>query len=172
MRFREGSQGSLADAFSSCAFAAIPTCCVSFEVAHFHDLVSEACKSIGNYHNPTRKRGIPGNTRETQSLAYAAGCDRHKCATSKCVSEGLCFCVLRMVARNPSLTLRVVINPCVFAVLISPSPEQRNFKTDASGCETSANQRAVRPAQLFRDAAGSCRNTRARKRTSMIARPS
>ena len=60
--------------------------------------------------------------------------------------RGTVFCVLRMVARNPSLTLRVVINPCVFAVLISPSPEQRNFKKRQRGIKVLLQN----PVMMFR----------------------
>ena len=52
--------------------------------------------------------------------------------TTLCVSEGLCFCVLRRVAVNPSLTLRVVINPSVASQMNNLSAGTRNFKTDTS----------------------------------------
>jgi len=59
----------------------IATRSVSFEVALFGARVDQRVENKGNYHNPTRQRGIFANTAETQktqSLADAAGWDRHK----------------------------------------------------------------------------------------------
>jgi hypothetical protein len=55
-----------------------------FEVARF--AVDQAGKNTGDYHNPTRQRGIFPNTAsnaKAQSLAHAAGWDRCQRATSK-----------------------------------------------------------------------------------------
>jgi hypothetical protein len=49
--------------------------------------------------------------------------------------RGIAFRGLRRVAGNPSLTLRVVINPSVSPQVNNLSADTRNFKTDASGCD-------------------------------------
>ena len=48
------------------------------------------------------------------------------------------------VSRNPSLTLRVVINPKVFACFTNQSVETRNFKTRQRGIfpNTASNAKA------------------------------
>ena len=64
---------------------------VSFEVALFKTGVDPRRENSGDYHNPTRERGIFPNTASNakdQSLADAAGWDSRKRATSKSVSEG------------------------------------------------------------------------------------
>lgn len=47
--------------------------------------------------------------------------------------RGIVFCFLRCVSRNPSLTLRVVINCNAFACFTNQSAETRNFKTYGGG---------------------------------------
>ena len=47
--------------------------------------------------------------------------------------RGIAFLRFESISKNPSLTRRVGIIPCVFAPLISGSLQQRNFKTDAAG---------------------------------------
>ena len=55
--------------------------------------------------------------------------------------RGIAFRGLRRVAGNPSLTLRVVINPSVSPQVNNLSAETRNFKTDTFGqWRTPANQ--------------------------------
>ncbi len=49
--------------------------------------------------------------------------------------RGIVFRGLRRVAGNPSLTLRVLINPSVSPQVNNLSAETRNFKTYASGCD-------------------------------------
>jgi hypothetical protein len=75
----------------------IATRSVSFEVALFGARVDQRVENKGNYHNPTRQRGIFANTAEThktQSLADAAGWDRHKLAIAKGRSQGrIVFCL-------------------------------------------------------------------------------
>ena len=51
--------------------------------------------------------------------------------------RGIVFRGLRRVAGNPSLTLRVVINPRFSPQVNNLSAETRNFKTDASVCDKS-----------------------------------
>jgi len=47
--------------------------------------------------------------------------------------RGIAFLRFSSVCKNPSLTRRVMMITRVFGPLISPSPEQRNFKNPASG---------------------------------------
>ena len=57
-----------------------------FEVALFKAGADQRRENTGDYHNPTRERGIFPNTAsnaKTQSLADAAGWDSRKRATSK-----------------------------------------------------------------------------------------
>jgi hypothetical protein len=57
-----------------------------FEVAVFKTVADQRRENMGDYHNPTRQRGIFQNTAsnaEAQSLADAAGWDSRKYATSK-----------------------------------------------------------------------------------------
>jgi hypothetical protein len=68
------------------------------EVAMFETAGDQREKNTGNYHDPTRQRGILGQNcpnAKTQSLADASGWDRHKGATSKLtrrvVIDGTCF---------------------------------------------------------------------------------
>ena len=92
------------------ALGIITTRSVSFEVARFHVWVCKASTGTGIYHNPKPQRGIYGNPAEnakSQSLADAAGCDRHKCAASKSVSEGSLETLRKMQKHNPSLTQRI-----------------------------------------------------------------
>jgi hypothetical protein len=56
------------------------------EVALFTMAVDQRTENTGDYHNPTRQRGIFPDTAsnaKTQSLAHAAGWDGGKRATSK-----------------------------------------------------------------------------------------
>ena len=71
------------------------------------------------------------------------------CAKSTCATEdqssracvdpnptrqrGIVLLRLGSVSTNPSLTLRVMMNPNVFELLMSPGPETRIFKTAVSG---------------------------------------
>ena len=50
--------------------------------------------------------------------------------------RGIAFLLFDSISKNPSLTLRVMIIPCVVVPLIFPGLEQRNFKTDASGYDS------------------------------------
>ncbi len=52
---------------------------------------------------------------------------------TRCVSGGLRFCVSSRVPVDSSLTLRAVINPCVFPRVNIPSVETRNFKKRERG---------------------------------------
>ena len=64
---------------------------MSFEVALFKTVADQRRENTGDYHNPTRERGIFPNTAsnaKAQSLADAAGWDSRRRATSKRVSEG------------------------------------------------------------------------------------
>ena len=68
------------------AKAIITTRRVSFEVALFKAGADQRRENTGDYHNPTRERGIFPNTAsnaKAQSLADAAGWDSRKRATSK-----------------------------------------------------------------------------------------
>ena len=75
----------------------------------------------------------------TQPPPYPLSFEVLRSATipTRCVSEGSCFCVLRSVRENPSLTRRVMIVPGVFAPLIFRSPETRNFKKRLRGIDLS-----------------------------------
>ena len=62
---------------------------------------------------------------------------------TRCVSEGLRFCVEGSVPRDPSLTRRVVINTTVFASLINRPAEHRNFKIYVSGLDSGKRARRL-----------------------------
>ena len=77
-----------------------------FSGCDVQDCRKSTWENKGNYHHPTRQRGILGNTLETQkrnpSLTRR---DYRKCATSKSLSEGSKF-----VAQNPSRTFQIGVS--------------------------------------------------------------
>jgi hypothetical protein len=65
-----------------------------FEVARFRIAVDQAGKNTGDYHNPTRQRGISRNTASTakaQSLAHALGWDSRLIKNRMLFREGSYF---------------------------------------------------------------------------------
>jgi hypothetical protein len=49
--------------------------------------------------------------------------------------RGIVFLRFGSVSKNPSLTLRVMINHSVFGTMVYLMRGMRNFKTHASGCD-------------------------------------
>jgi len=129
------------------------------------------------YHNPKRQRGIAflRLSQPEASVLKLRVCDYPNPTRQR----GIEFLRFGSVCKNPSLTRRVMILPCVFDPLISPSFEFAQLQkasardcafafrqclqkslTDVSGCENPANDQSVRPAQGTRVASGNHSRTK------------